>query len=175
MSRRIPSRPLWLPILAVAALLVGYTPAAGAAPFEAGLRIGEQASSKDLGMPIYPGAQVQRSDKEDKAAVHLDLWGGAFGARMAVAKFRSSDRAEELIDFYREVLQPFGKVLECRGPAPRGEAKKSEQRDAPLRCEDTREGVVLKVGTERNQRHVAIQVKGQEVWFQLVRIELKGD
>lgn len=173
MSRQHPSFRRCLPLLSLTALLM--TGAAAASPFEAGLRIGEQAGSKELGMPVYPGAQAQRDDKADKAAVHLKLWGGAFGAHMAVAKFRSTDRAEEVLSFYREVLAPFGKVLECRGPAPKQEAKKTEQRDAPLRCEDTQDGVVLKVGTERNQRHVAIQAKGQEVWFQLVRIELKGD
>jgi len=160
-------------LVAVAAIA---SPAVLAAPFDAGLRIGAQATEKDLGLPLFPGAQVQRDEKEDKAAVRLDLWGGAFGLQMAVGKFRSSAKPEELQAFYAKALAAHGKVLECKGPSPKAEKRKDEVRDAPLRCDDTRaDGLVLKVGSERNQRHVAIQAKGAETHFQIVRIELKGD
>lgn len=166
-------------ILAAFGLLAVAPPAAQAAPFDAGLRIGSQTNEKDLGLPILPGAQAQQDDKEDKAAVRLDLWGGAFGVRMAVGKFRTNAKPAEVQDFYAKALAAYGQVLECKGPAPKGEAKsekRDKNRDAPLSCSDTRaDGLVLKVGTERNQRHVAIQAKGEGTHFQIVRIELRND
>jgi hypothetical protein len=160
-------------LVAVAAIA---SPAVLAAPFDAGLRFGAQANETDLGLPLFPGAQVQRDDKEDKAAVRMDLWGGAFGLRMAVGKFKVAAKPEELQAFYAKALAVHGAVLSCKGPAPKAEKRKDKGRDAPLSCDDTRaEGLVLKVGSERNQRHVAIQAKGDETHFQIVRIEMKGD
>lgn len=164
-------------LLALVAVAAIASPAVLAAPFDAGLRFGAQADEADLGLPLFPGAQVQRDDKEDKAAVRMDLWGGAFGLRMAVGKFKVAAKPEELQAFYAKALAAHGAVLNCKGPSPKAEKRSKEKgRDAPLSCDDTRaEGLVLKVGSERNQRHVAIQAKGDETHFQIVRIELKGD
>lgn len=162
--------------------LLAVAPQAQAAPFDAGLRIGSQTTEQDLGLPLFPGAKAQQDDKEDKAAVRLDLWGGAFGVRMAVGKFRTPAKASEVQAFYAKALAAHGAVLECKGPAPKSETKPEKREkgdknsDAPLSCSDTRaDGLVLKVGTERNQRHVAIQSKGDETFFQIVRIELRRD
>lgn len=163
-------------LFAVATVAAIAAPAALAAPFDAGLRLGAQATEKDLGLPLFPGAQVQRDDKEDKAAVRMDLWGGAFGLRMAVGKFKSPAKPEEIQAFYAKALAAHGTPLVCQGPAPQRDKPKDKGRDAPLSCDDTRaDGLVLKVGSERNQRHVAIQRKGEETFFQIVRIELRGD
>lgn len=163
-------------LFAVATVAAIAAPAALAAPFDAGLRFGAQAGEKDFELPIFPGAQVQRDDKEDKAAVRMELWGGAFGMRMAVGKFRSSAKPEEVQAFYAKALAAYGKPLVCQGPAAKSDKPKEKGRDAPLSCDDTRaDGLVLKVGSERNQRHVAIQRKGEETLFQIVRIELRGD
>lgn len=163
-------------LFAVAAVAAIAAPAALAAPFDAGLRFGAQAGEQDFGLPVFPGAQVQRDDKEDKAAVRMELWGGAFGMRMAVGKFRSSAKPEEIQAFYAKALAAHGKPLVCQGPAPKSGKAKDKVRDAPLSCDDTRaEGLVLKVGSERNQRHVAIQRQGEETLFQIVRIEMRGD
>ncbi|MFN4115019.1 MAG: hypothetical protein ACK4F7_00785 [Inhella sp.] len=125
-------------LFAVATVAAIAAPAALAAPFDAGLRFGAQAGEKDFERPIFPGAQLQRDDKEDKAA--------------------------------------DGKPLVCQGLAAKSDKPKDKGRDAPLNCDDTRaDGLVLKVGSQRKQHHVAIQRKGEQTLFQIVRIELRGD
>ncbi len=173
-------RSLFTLVFAVVAVATVAAPAALASSLDAGLRIGEQASAQDLGLPVFPGAQPQRDDKDDKAAVRMELWGGAFGMRLAVGKFRSSADADEIQAFYAKALAAHGPVLECKGPSPRSADKPKSKRksgeDRPLSCDGSRsEGLVLKVGSERNQRHVAIQRKGAETEFQIVRLEMRGD
>lgn len=144
---------------------------------DAGLQVREAATEKELGLPLYPGARPQGDDNEDKGAVSLGLWGGPFGVSIAVRKLRSSDPMAQVVAFYRQQLAVHGIVLECtpgRPAAPEAEGRAA----STLRCDKgpTQAGsLILKVGTPRNQRVVALQPQGREVHFQLVRIEVKGD
>ncbi|MBB5204587.1 hypothetical protein HNQ51_001901 [Inhella inkyongensis] len=167
------------PLMLCLALMAGTAAAQEAKPhggFSAGIEMREQATSKDLGLPIYPGAQVQRDTKDDKGAVTLGLWGGLFGVHLAVAQYRSSDSLDEVAGFYRRALAPYGKALECRAD----NSGKLAPQPAPgqLGCEDAepgRDGLVLKVGSKKDQRVVAFQIKGKELHFQLVRLTARGD
>jgi hypothetical protein len=144
--------------------------------FSAGIEMREQATSKDLGLPIYPGAQVQRDSKDDKGSVTLGLWGGAFGVHLAVGQYRSEDGLDDVAGFYRRALAPYGRVLECR--AENSGAKASKPAPEQLGCDDAEpghNGLVLKSGTKKDQRVVALQPKGKELRFQLVRLTARGD
>lgn len=145
--------------------------------FKAGIELREQASPRDLGLPLYPAAKVQRDDASDKGAVSLGLWGGAFGVRLAVAKFSSEDEFDAVARYYRVTMAAYGTVLECReGNSGRKSGVKPEP--DKLSCEDAEPGaggLVLKVGKPKDQRVVSLQPKGKQVHFQLVRIEAKGD
>ncbi|MFY8016484.1 MAG: hypothetical protein ACOVN9_00100 [Inhella sp.] len=163
------------------ALACGATQAQKKDGLDAGLRIGTQANAQDLGLPLYPGATVQRDDSEDKGAVRIDLWGGLFGLKLAVGKFATSDSLEAVAAHYRRAMAAHGKVLECRatGQAPASTpSKKDKNSDEPVSC-DASSGstgeLVLKVGTERNQRVVAMKPVGKGLHFQVVRIEVKRD
>ncbi len=148
---------------------------------EAGLRIGTQASAQELGLPLYPGATVQRDDSDDKGAVRIDLWGGLFGLKLAVGKFASTDGLEAVAAHYRKAMAAYGTVLECRASdkSPASAApKKGKGGDEPVSCDDSSpatEELVLKVGSERNQRVVAMKPVGKSLHFQIVRIELRRD
>ena len=147
------------------------------APADAGLQVRESASEAELGVPVYPGSQVQRDDADDKAAVSLGLWGGRFGLRIAVRKMRSNDPLPAVAAFYRQRLAAHGPVLECL-PGAKPPVRPAAQRDDRLNCDDAPPkpgGLVLKVGTPRNQRVVALQPQGREVHYQIVRVELQGD
>ncbi|MBH9579589.1 hypothetical protein [Inhella proteolytica] len=147
--------------------------------FKAGIELREQATQKELGLPLYPGAQPQRDDAKDKGAVTLGLWGGAFGLHLAVGKYASADRFDEVARYYRVAMAAYGPVLECRpensgAKAPKPAAKGGEE---ALSCQDAEPGaggLVLKVGKPKDQRVVALQTKGAQVHFQLVRIEARG-
>lgn len=160
-----------------AALLALASAAAAEPPLDAGLQVRESASEKELGLPLYPGSLAQRDDADDKAAVSIGLWGGPFGVHIAVRKMRSTDPLPAVAAFYRQQLAAHGTVLTCLPGAP-APSRASPKRDDALNCDDAQPkpgGLVLKVGTPRNQRVVALQPQGREVHFQLVRIEVKGD
>lgn len=143
--------------------------------FKAGIELREQATQKELGLPLYPGAQLQRDDAKDKGAVTLGLWGGAFGLHLAVGKYASADRLDEVARYYRVAMAAYGAVLECR-PENSG-AKAPKPAAETLSCQDAEPGpggLVLKVGKPKDQRVVALQAKGAQVYFQLVRIEARG-
>lgn len=143
--------------------------------FSAGIEVRGKATASELGLPVYPGAKLQINSGDDKGAVSLGLWGGAFGLKLAVAKFSSGDKFEELLDFYKRAMGGHGVVLECRA-ANSGTAAKAEGEDR-ISCKDAepgKDGLVLKVGKPKDLRIVAIQSKGKETHFQIVRIEAKG-
>ncbi len=181
---RNPSRPRGLALALAFSLLAFGTMAAepASAPrpapaTDAGLHVRESATEAELGLPFYPGSQAQRDDADDKAAVSLGLWGGRFGLRIAVRKMRSSDPLPAVAAFYRQRLAAHGAVLECL-PGAKPTARAADPREERLNCDDTLPkpgGLVLKVGTPRNQRVVALQTQGREVHYQIVRIELRGD
>jgi hypothetical protein len=174
------------PILARSLLIAAFalsacnTPAAQRAPtstgFSAGLSVSESVSERELGMPILPGARPQQDEPEDKTALSFGLWGGDKGLRIAVRKLRTSDSVAQVLAFYRQALSAHGPVLECL--PGRDEPPRAAKDDNTLRCDNNRSksgAVVLMVGTQRNQRLVAVQSQGKETHFQLVRLELKTD
>jgi hypothetical protein len=173
---RPPIQILSIALLCLCELASGQSDEGKLGGFKAGIELREQAGQRDLGLPLYPAAKVQRDDASDKGAVSLGLWGGAFGVRLAVAKFSSEDDIDAVARYYRVTMAAYGTVLECREA---NSGRKSAKPEADkLSCEDAEPGVgglVLKVGKPKDQRVVSLQPKGKQVHFQLVRIEAKGD
>lgn len=173
---------LLLPLLAGALLSGAQAQDGQLGGFKAGIELRPQATTKELGLPLYPGAQAQRDDAKDKGAVTLGLWGGAFGLHLAVGKFASSDSFDEVARYYRVAMAAYGPVLECRAEnsgdkAPKPEKPAAKGGEESLSCKDAEpgaSGLVLKVGKPKDQRVVALQPKGAQVHFQLVRIEARG-
>lgn len=149
---------------------------AGAAEFKAGIELREQASAADVGLPAYPGARQQRDKDEDKAALRLDLWGGAYGFRLVVAKFAADAEPDKVASFYRAALAQFGPVLDCSAAVPRAPAASSAA-PGQLSCGDDRPrpgGQLYKAGTPQRQRVVSLQPAGAgQTHFQLVLVETK--
>jgi hypothetical protein len=129
------------------------------------LHLGNDADARKAGLPLYPGARP-RHDKQDSDPVNLGLLTEAFGFKIVVAKYESDDAPGKVIDFYRDKLKKYGKVLECHTSEHGGDAhadinddKDSDSRKKDLKCEGDNTGPVteLKVGTEDNQHVVAIE------------------
>ncbi|HEX2010563.1 MAG TPA: hypothetical protein VJN44_06460 [Roseateles sp.] len=164
-------------VLALLALAAAQLPAL-AAGFSAGIELREQATAADVGLPAYPGARPQHKagDRaEDKAALRLDLWGGAFGFRLVVAKFAADEELERVASFYRAALAQFGPVLDCSAPPAAAGAKPADP--TRLSCGDDRPGpggLLYKAGTPQRQRVVSLQPVGAgSTHFQLVLVETK--
>src|SRR5947199_7207639 len=68
------------------------------------------ATSKDVGLPIYPGAKPHKDKGDDSSAVQLEMWGKLAGFKVVVLKLESADAPEKLVAFYENALAKFGKV-----------------------------------------------------------------
>src|ERR1700730_5941882 len=57
----------------------------------AGLTFSKQATSKEVGLPVYPGAKPHKEEKDDSPSVQMGIWGSKFGIKLAVMKMESND------------------------------------------------------------------------------------
>ena len=134
----------------------------------------DEASAKEVGLPLYPGARPHKDDSDSSSAVQLGLWGGSSGFKLAVLKLESNDSPEKVAAFYRKALAKYGKVLDCANSSkPTGEKEKGNSSNE-LGCEDDRPesgGFVLKAGTKEEQHLVGIEAKGSFTVFHLVYVE----
>jgi hypothetical protein len=154
------------------------------------LHIGADADARKAGLPLYPGARLTSKGKDgNDDKVNLGVLTEAFGIKLVVAKYESDDAPGKVVDFYRDKLKKYGKVLECHSPKHNGvdvnsgdddskDSKDSESKDKPLKCEDDNTGPVteLKVGTEDNQHDVAVEPRdgGNGTTFSLVYVHTRG-
>jgi hypothetical protein len=143
------------------------------------LHVGTDADARKAGLPLYPGARIRR-DEENKSAVNLGLLTEAFGMKLVVAKYDSDDAPAKVVEFYRQQLKKYGKVLECHGNKQSG-AHADIDDDKPskeLKCEGDNSGPVteLKVGTEDNQHVVSVEPQEGKggTTFALVYVHTRG-
>ena len=164
-------------VFLVAVLLPAPTPAQ--APKGAGITMAADADSKDIGLPLYPGARRHKDKDEDSAGINFGLWGSGSGMKLAVLKMESDDSTEKIADFYKKKLSKYGKVLDCSHPSPADAANKSDSSDddksnKPLTCGDDKPdkgGLLFKSGTRQDQHLVSIQPAPQGgSLFQLVHV-----
>src|SRR6202140_2526671 len=132
------------------------------------LHVGSDADARKAGLPLYPGARL-KSDQENKDQANLSVLTEAFGMKLVVAQYVSDDAPAKIIDFYRDKLKKYGKVLECHSKKHGGDVsihdddKTSKDNKDPkdskeLKCDENSGPVTeLKVGTEDNQHLVAVE------------------
>ncbi len=148
------------------------------------LHIGNDADARKIGLPIYPGARLKHNDSNNNA-VNLGLLTEAFGIKLVVASYESDDAPVQVIEYYRDKLKKYGKVLECHTHEHGGDVnadvdddKDNDQHSKPLKCEGDNTGPVteLKVGTEENQHLVSIEPRdgGKRATFALVYLHAHG-
>jgi hypothetical protein len=148
------------------------------------LHVGEDADARRVGLPLYPGARLRDDPHHDR--VNFGILTEEFGMKLVVANYDSDDSPARVIDYYRDKLKKYGKVLECHtrehgsnvhmGADDHDHDK--EQRPKALKCENDNTGPVteLKVGTEENQHVVAVEpVEGSKgATFTLVYVHTRG-
>jgi hypothetical protein len=149
------------------------------------LHVGNDADARKAGLPLYPGARL-RHDKDNSNALNLGVLTEAFGVKLVVASYDSDDAPGKVIDYYRERLKKYGKVLECHtrehGGDTHADVNDDEHsggdHDKRLKCEGDNTGPVteLKVGTEDNQHVVSVEPKngGSGSTFALVYVHTRG-
>lgn len=148
------------------------------------LHMGADADAKKVGLPLYPGARLKSDDVNNNQA-NLSIFTEAFGMKLVVANYVSDDTPSKVIDFYRDKLKRYGKVLECHSQKHGGnvdvhdddkDSDKSSSKSKELKCdEDSGPVTELKVGTEDNQHIVAVEpADGKGAHFALVYVHTRG-
>jgi hypothetical protein len=144
----------------------------------AGVMVSKQATAKDVGLPVYPGAKAHKDEKDDSPSVQMGLWGSSFGFKLAVMKMESNDAPEKIAEFYKKALAKYGTVLNCSDASQKTSSKNKTGASNQIDCEDDKPekgGLVFKAGTKEKQHIVGIQPNGQGSVFQLVYVEARGD
>lgn len=151
----------------------------------AGLDIHADADAAEVGLPAYPGA-VKKADqggdqKGDSGALSFGVWGKAFGLKLAVVNYRSTDSVDAVAAFYRDALGKYGPVLDCSRNAkkPDGSRKHDDKDDGnkPLTCDNdtvAAGGRLFKVGTNQSQHVVKVTPWHDGADFELLHIDAHG-
>jgi hypothetical protein len=172
--------------------------------FAAGIDVDAQPRVEDTGLPLYPGATIDRTERTkrdergrhvdgDEDGVNLNLWFGSFGLKVVVIKLKTTDSAEKVGAFYRDALEKYGEILDCsvdysseaNSIASETRSKTTSRREGTksnaLTCKDiqmkkasVRDGKLYKAGVRQKQYGVAIQSKGDGTTFQLFHFEKRG-
>ena len=140
---------------------------------EASVRINDEATADDIGLPAYPGSKSYKEPGESSSGANVRFSTPLFGLKVAAVKLESADKPEYVARFYRKALSKYGDLLDCSdGAATTGKPASSER----LKCDpnDSDEHrIVYKVGTENNQRIVAIKPHGKGARFDLVHVSIR--
>jgi hypothetical protein len=150
----------------------------GSGELELGLKATDKATAAGVGLPAYPGSKPYTDDEDDSSAADIGISTPLFGLKVVAVELQVADTPERVAAFYRKAMSKYGEVIECRSP---GDAEgKSERTDDSDRvtCDPGEPGshsIVYKVGTENNQRIVAIKPHGRGTQFSLVHVNIRGD
>jgi hypothetical protein len=87
----------------------------------AGVMVSKQATAKDVGLPVYPGAKAHKDEKEDSPSVQLGLWGSSFGFKLAVMKMESNDAPDKYCGILQKSPGEIWDGFELLGPIADGE------------------------------------------------------
>jgi hypothetical protein len=145
----------------------------------------DQTSATDLGLPLYPGAELVTDDDKHKSAdVHLGF--GEWQLRVKAVSYGTPDSREKVAAFYKKALTRFGDVITCQGNSPVGTPTATHE---GLTCADNdkngkvkfdnndfRQEFQLKAGSKRHQHIVGFEdSKAGRTRFALVALDLPAN
>lgn len=145
-----------------------------------GIHVSKGANPEDVGVAIYPGARLKQQDSngDDKSA-NVNISGFGYGLKVVALQYESNDSPSKVVDYYKDQLKRYGKVLVCHtSHMDVGADIKDEDHENgshELTCEG-KSGVTveLKVGTKENQHIVAVEPAGTGSTFSLVYLRTHG-
>jgi hypothetical protein len=137
--------------------------------------------AKDTGLSAYPGAQLQpkNSGHDGDGSANVNISSSLFGINVVALKYVTRDSPDKVLAFYRKDMGKYGKVVDCQGGFNM-DFRRREKNDDEVTCEheNKRNGEYkqeLKVGTESNQRIVAIKEVDDGTQFALVYVRSRND
>jgi hypothetical protein len=137
-----------------------------------------EADAKETGLALYPGAQLNKDRGDDDGGANVNISSPLFGIKVVAAKYKSDDSPEKVLGFYRKEMAKYGKVVGCNGGFAMSFHR--HDRDSDVSCDD-HEGSgheykeELKVGTENNQRIVAVRPSGSGSEFAVVYVRARDE
>ena len=143
-----------------------------------GLMISAQATAKEAGLPLYPGARPYKEDKDDTTAGKFGLWGNSFGFKLVLLKMQSTDSPDKVAAFYQKALAKYGTVLNCSDSSKTQSDKDKSDSSKKLTCGDDHPdagGMLFKAGTKEKQRIVSVKPNGLGCIFNIVYLEARSD
>lgn len=136
------------------------------------------ATAADVGLPVYPGSKLSKSEGND-AAVDMGFSFGNTHFRLVAANYITHDSIAQILDFYRKPLARYGDVLECDHGKAIGATQTAR---SGLTCGDrngdqvSSENHELRAGTPDKFRIVGIgEREGAAIHFGLVYVETPKD
>jgi hypothetical protein len=151
-----------------------------------GVRVNtDQTTATDLGLPVYPGAQIVRDKDNDKSAdIHLGF--GQWELRVKAVNYATSDSQDRVTAFYKKALGSYGAVISCRDDKPVGAPPATsegltcaeDKSVAKVSVDDSdyglhKDGLQLKAGSRHHQHIVGFEdSKDGQTRFALVEVEL---
>ncbi len=102
----------------------------------------DETTAADLGLPVYPGAEIAKDKDNDKSAdVHMGF--GEWELRVKVVNYTTPDSQDKVVAFYKKALTRYGDVIACQNKAPVGTPTTTSE---GLTCADD-SGAHVKVDT----------------------------
>lgn len=134
-------------------------------------------NAADVGLPVYPGANIAPDKDGDKSAdVHLGF--GEWQLRVKVVNYRTSDPQDKVLAFYQKALGRYGDVIRCQGNQPAGTPAVTQE---GLSCKegdgnahvDLSNDLTLKAGSRHHQHILGIEKnEGSGTRFALIELQL---
>jgi hypothetical protein len=145
------------------------------------VKTNDDAVVAGLGLPVYPGAELVKKDKNNGAA-DVNMSFGSFQLRVKAASYRTQDTPDQVTAFYRKALGRYGDVIQCQNDKPVGSVNSTAE---GLTCDNEKQNHVyvnddesgkmqLKAGSKQHQHIVAIDPEGNGTKFGLVALDLPG-
>ena len=143
----------------------------------------DQITAADLGLPVYPGAEVVRDKDHDKSA-DVNMGFGEWTLRVRAVNYATPDSQDKVTAFYKKALARYGDVITCQGNAPVGTPTQtsegltcSEDSHGNVKIDDkdygAHGGFQLKAGSKRHQHILGFQdSKNGKTRFALVALDL---
>jgi hypothetical protein len=115
----------------------------------------DQTTAADLGLPVYPGADIVKDKDNDKSAdIHMGF--GEWEMRVKVVNYSTSDSQDKVVAFYKKALTRYGDVIACQDQAPVGTPTATSE---GLTCTD-QGGTNVKIDTGDQQHGYSQNDKG---------------
>lgn len=148
----------------------------------------DETSAADLGLPVYPGADIVKDKDNDKSAdIHMGF--GDWELRVKVVNYSTADSQDKVVAFYKKALTRFGDVIACQGNTPVGSPTTtsegltcSENGGPNVNVDDhgksygwqsSHDGFQLKAGSKRHQHIVGFESSAPGLTrFALVALDL---